>query len=304
MPSIDGNSNWVAPDAPVPRHWGVLLMRALAPLPLSWIRALGVVLGYVLYFLIPGRRKVVQTNLALCFPEIAPSQRSRWARQSFVYFAQSWLDRAWLWHAPPETVRKRLNWVGAVEALEGTHPTVVFAPHFYGLDAAGTAVNLISGRSMVSIYTPQRNRAVDHWLHSGRRRFGDVHLFFRDQGVKSVVAALRKGALLYLLPDMNFGLNESIFVPFFGVPAATVPSLSRFARLGNANVVPVTSRITPAGYDVEVHPAWSDYPSGDVEADTLRMNRWLEDIIRGVPTQYYWVHKRFKDRPPGVASVY
>ena len=279
-------------------------MRWLAPLPLSWVRALGWLMGNVLYVAVSRRRKVVHTNLALCFPEVPVRQRERWARQSFVYFAQSWLDRSWLWHAAPDTVRQRLQWVGAVDSLAGTQATVVFAPHFYGLDAAGTAVNMRSGRSMVSIYTPQRNRAVDHWLHCGRRRFGDVQLFFRDQGVKSLVAALRKGALLYLLPDMNFGLNESIFVPFFGVPAATVPSLARFARLGQAQVVPITSRLTPSGYEIEVHPAWTDFPTGDLEADTLRMNQWLEARIRTMPAQYYWVHKRFKDRPPGQPPVY
>ncbi|WP_342619410.1 lipid A biosynthesis acyltransferase [Rhodoferax sp. GW822-FHT02A01] len=287
-----------------PHHIGLLLMRVMAPLPLSWIRALGALLGGLLYGLVVKRRKVVLANLALCFPEVSVQQRERWARQSFIYFAQSWLDRAWLWHAKPETVRRRLHLVGAVEALHGTEPTVVFAPHFYGLDAAGTALNLILARPMVSIYTPQRNQAVDHWLHVGRRRFGQLQLFYRDHGVKAVVSALRAGSLLYLLPDMNFGLKESIFVPFFGVPAATVPSLSRFARLGLAQVVPVTARMTRTGYEIEVHRAWADYPSSDVEADTTYMNHWLEQVIRSMPDQYYWVHKRFKDRPPGALPVY
>jgi KDO2-lipid IV(A) lauroyltransferase len=157
---------------------------------------------------------------------------------------------------------------------------------------------------MVSIYTPQRSEAVDRWLHDGRRRFGNLRLYYRDQGVKSIVAALREGALLYLLSDMNFGPEESIFVPFYGVPAATVPSLPRFARLGRAKVVPVTARLTPTGYDVEVHPAWPDYPTADVQADTAYMNRWLQGVIDTMPSQYYWVHKRFKTRPPGEQSLY
>jgi KDO2-lipid IV(A) lauroyltransferase len=279
-------------------------MRLIAPLPLSWVRALGAVVGWVLYVLAVPRRRVVMTNLALCFPQHTLAERRRWARECFVYFAQAWFDRSWLWHGKPEVLYRRLRLVGAVDALQGNEPTVIFAPHFFGLDAAGIAVNHQIRRPMVSIYTPQRSKAVDQWLHDGRRRFGNLRLYYRDQGVKAIVAALREGALLYLLSDMNFGPEESIFVPFYGVPAATVPSLPRFARLGRARVVPVTARITKQGYDVEVHPAWQDYPTANVEADTAAMNRWLEGVIDTMPSQYYWVHKRFKTRPPGEPGVY
>jgi KDO2-lipid IV(A) lauroyltransferase len=272
------------------RHPGVLFMRLLAPLPLRWVRALGRLVGLVLY--------------VLAVPQRSLAERRRWARECFVYFAQAWFDRSWLWNGTPAVLRERLRIVGAVDELQGDTPTVIFAPHFFGLDAAGTAINDQIRRPMVSIYTPQRSEAVDQWLHDGRRRFGNLQLFYRDQGVKGIVAALREGALLYLLSDMNFGPDESIFVPFYGVPAATVPSLPRFARLGRAKVVPVTARITPTGYDVEVHPAWPDYPTADVQADTAQMNRWLEGVIDTMPSQYYWVHKRFKTRPPGQPSVY
>jgi KDO2-lipid IV(A) lauroyltransferase len=286
------------------QHPGVLFMRLIAPLPLSWVRALGTLVGWVLYVLAVPRRRVVMTNLALCFPQEPLAVRRRWARECVVHFAQAWFDRAWLWNGKLDVLRPRLRIIGAVEELQGDTPTVIFAPHFFGLDAAGTAINDQIRRPMVSIYTPQRNEAVDQWLHDGRRRFGNLQLFYRDQGVKGIVAALREGALLYLLSDMNFGPDESIFVPFYGVQAATVPSLPRFARLGRAKVVPVTARLTPQGYDIEVHPAWPDYPSSDVEADTAQMNRWLEGVINTMPSQYYWVHKRFKTRPPGEPSVY
>ncbi len=286
------------------QHPGVLFMRLIAPLPLSWMRALGTLVGWVLYALAVPRRRVIMTNLALCFPQESLAVRRRWARECVVHFAQAWFDRAWLWNGKLEVLRPRLRIMGALEELQGDTPTVIFAPHFFGLDAAGTAINDQIRRPMVSIYTPQRNEAVDQWLHDGRRRFGNLQLFYRDQGVKGIVAALREGALLYLLSDMNFGPEESIFVPFYGVQAATVPSLPRFARLGRAKVVPVTARMTPQGYDIEVHPAWKDYPSADVQADTAYMNRWLEGVINTMPSQYYWVHKRFKTRPPGEPSVY
>ena len=109
---------------------------------------------------------------------------------------------------------------------------------------------------------------------------------------------------MYLLPDMNFGPEESIFVPFYGVPAATVPSLSRFARLGRAKVVPVITRMRRNGYEVRVCEAWAGFPSGNAEADTALMNLRLQGYIDEMPAQYYWVHKRFKTRPREEPSLY
>jgi KDO2-lipid IV(A) lauroyltransferase len=103
---------------------------------------------------------------------------------------------------------------------------------------------------------------------------------------------------------MDYGARDSVFVPFFGVPAATITSLSRFARLADAQVVPIVTRLTPSGYEVMVMPPWQDYPTRDATADTAEMNRRLEAFIATMPEQYYWVHKRFKNRPPGEPGVY
>ena len=138
----------------------------------------------------------------------------------------------------------------------------------------------------------------------GRQRFGDVRMLNRADGVKPIIASLRKGGLLYLLPDMDFGAGESIFVPFYGVQTATVPSLPRFARLGRAKVVGMVTRLTPGGYVAEITPAWDHYPSDDVVQDTARMNRELKSYIDAMPGQYYWVHKRFKTRPEGEPPLY
>lgn len=280
------------------------LLRLSAALPLPWLRALGALLGWVLCRVVPSRRHVVQTNLALCFPELSEVQRSALAERVFVRFAQAWLDRGWLWHGSPDQVRARLKITGAVGELQGDLPTVLFAPHFVGLDAGWTALTQQLPRQFTTIYTDQSNPVSDAWILQGRKRFGSVQLFGRIDGVKAIVASLRQGDPLYLLPDMNFGVHESLFVPFFGVPAATVPSLSRFARLGRAKVVPVVTRLTPGGYEVQVLPVWTHFPTDDLESDTRRMNQQLETYINAMPEQYYWVHKRFKDQPAGSPDVY
>ncbi len=285
-------------------HGGILFMRLLALLPLRAVRAVGLLFGWVLYAAVVQRRRVVTTNLSLCFPEHSAQRIQALTRQTFVYFAQAWLDRSWVWHAPKSWILRRVTLTGAVEELMGTEPTVVFMPHFVGMDAAWGGVTLRIPRQSTTIYTDQSNKLVDQWILRGRSRWGNMRLFGRAEGVKPIVAAVRSGQPLYLLPDMDFGPEESIFVPFYGVPAATVPSLSRFARLGRAKVVTVVVSMTASGYQVEVLPAWDNFPTHDVAADTALMNQKLEGYIRQQPAQYFWVHKRFKTRPAGTPDVY
>jgi KDO2-lipid IV(A) lauroyltransferase len=279
-------------------------MRLLAPWPLWALRALGWVLGHVLWALAQSRRRIVQVNLALCFPHKTPRQRGHLARRHFVGVSQSLLDRSWLWHGSASQLRSRLQLQGDLTPLLGPEPVVILAPHFVGLDAGGSALTQVHGVRMASIYVHQRNAALDEWVRQGRNRSGQVSLYNRHQGVKQIVSGLRQGDKLYLLPDMDFGRNESLFVPFYGVQAATVPSLSRFARLGRARVMTVATRMTAQGYRLELGPLWTDFPSDDAEADTARMNRELQALIDTMPEQYYWVHKRFKTRPEGEPGVY
>ncbi|MBN9366893.1 MAG: lipid A biosynthesis acyltransferase [Comamonadaceae bacterium] len=283
---------------------GVWLMRRMAVLPLPVLRGLGWLLGRLLYVLAVPRRRVALRNLELCYPEASAAQRRAWARETFVRFCQAWFDRSWLWSAPQAVVSARVQLQGALHELEGDAPTILFAPHFYGMDAGGLALPLHTMRPFTSIFSTHPDPVVDAWFMAGRQRFGDVRMLNRADGVKPIIANLRKGGLLYLLPDMDFGRKESIFVPYFGVPAATVPSLSRFARLGRAKVLGMYTRMTPTGYVAEITPAWEGFPTDDVDADTARMNRELQAVIDTMPGQYYWVHKRFKTRPEGEPSIY
>ena len=283
---------------------GILLMRLLAHLPLAWVRALGRGLGWALYALAGARRRVVWVNLRLCFPQWPDAQLRAAAVDTFIHFAQAWLDRGWLWHGTEQVLRRRLVLRGALHELEGNVPTVIFAPHFVGLDAGWTALTSQLRRSFTTIYSNQADATLDAWILAGRRRFGHPRLFGRDDSLKPVAQALRTGHPLYLLPDMNITRQESVFVPFYGVPTATLTSLSRFASLGRAKVVPVVTQLTRSGYEVHVKPAWSGFPTTDLTADAATMNAVLQSYIDAMPTQYYWVHKRFKVRPAGMPPVY
>ena len=304
MPRKPGDFRTGACMLKILSHAGIVVMRLLGQLPLPWVRALGWGLGWALYRIAASRRRVVLTNLRLCFPHWSAEKRLQMAQRHFVVFAQAWLDRGWLWHGKPALLRRRLQLTGALEALQSEQPSIIFAPHFVGLDAGWTALTLQVSRHFATIYSHQTNAQVDAWVLAGRQRFGRPQLFDRNDGPRVLVNAIKSGQGFYLLPDMNYDPRDSIFVPFYGVPAATVTSLSRLARLGKAQVVPVVSWLTPTGYEVQVMPPWADVPSDDVNRDTLLMNQRLEAWINTLPEQYYWVHKRFKDQPPGVADPY
>lgn len=136
----------------------IVFMRLLARLPLAWVRGVGWVLGMVLYALLGGRRAIATTNLALCFPEQSAQERRALVRQIFVYFTQAWLDRGWLWHGAPERTLQRLKIVGDVAQLSGDTPTVLFVPHFVGLDAGATALSQQIPRDFNTIFTPKATR--------------------------------------------------------------------------------------------------------------------------------------------------
>ena len=283
----------------------IAFMRQVAPWPLPLVRAMGAFLGALLWLLAWRRRHIADVNLRLCFPHWSGWQRRRQVWRHFIYFGQSVLDRAWLWHAPEALVRQRLRWEGDLQALDAPGPLVMFAPHFVGLDAGGTAVTMRCRPAPVAfIFVAQSNPDIEKWVRGGRERVGNAQPYFRHEGMRKILAGLRRGEPLHLSPDMDFNREESIFVPFMGVQAATVPSLSRLARVAGARVVPVVTRMTPQGYTVEAHPAWAHFPSEDLHADTARMNEWLADCVRSMPAQYHWVHRRFKTRPEGEPGVY
>jgi Kdo2-lipid IVA lauroyltransferase/acyltransferase len=288
------------PVLPRPYRW----LAVLACLPLAWLRWAGALFGWVLWVFAVQRRRVVVRNLALCFPDLSARAQRRLVQEVFVRFGQAFVDRVWLWHGTPAQHRQRLQLSGDLSVLQQAGPVLVFAPHFVGLDAAWSALSARIDRDWMTLYSPQIRPALDRWVRQGRQRVGRVQLVARRQGIRPLVKGLREGAALYLLPDMDLGPRNAVFAPFFGHPAATVTSLPRLAGLAGAPVVPVLARLTPQGYAIEVLPPWAGYPGGDDAADAATMNERLEGYIRSMPGQYHWLHRRFKTRPPGEASLY
>lgn len=280
---------------------GLLWVLHLLPLPL--LRALGAGLGRMLYAFGRERRNVALTNLRLCLPSLSETEREQLARRHFVAFSQAVLDRTLLWWASKERLADLITVEGAEHLIDPEgKPLLILAPHFVGLDAGATRISFYG--KACSVFSNQKNPVLNKLMYEGRRRFSDILLLSRQDGMRKIVKAMKDGYPFYYLPDMDFGPKESIFVPFFGVQAATIPGVARLVRLTGAKVVTCVTRQTPTGYVVEVSPPWQDFPGESVEADTEFVNRFIEGQVLRMPEQYFWLHKRFKTRPPGEQRFY
>jgi KDO2-lipid IV(A) lauroyltransferase len=279
------------------------LLRTLSAVPHRWLVVLGNILGDLLYWLAAPRRRIARINLRLCFPDLTEAERSRISRAHFRYFARSFFDRFVLWYQPAERIRELVQ-VRGIEHLDNAagRPVILLAPHFVGLDAGGTRLTL--DRQVISMFANQKNQVFNAAMREGRSRFNDAVLLSRQEGLRTAIRMMRSGVPFYFLPDMDLGPRDSVFVPFFGVPAATVTSVARLAQMTNAVVVPCVTEMTDDGYVARLYPPWADYPGDDLVAATARMNQFIEDRAIEMPAQYLWTHKRFKTRPPGEHDFY
>lgn len=272
-------------------------------LPLPVLRWLGKGLGKLLYAFGHERRNVALTNLRLCFPQKTEAEREALARQHFIVFAQSALDRTLGWWASKERLQRLIR-VHGLEILTEHYgqPTILLSAHFVGLDAGATRITMdVEG---CNIYSQQKNKVFERVMQNGRKRFKEGVQLSRQDGMRKIIKAIKAGYPLYYFSDMDYGPDESIFVPFFGVQAATITGVSRLARLTGARVVVAITRLVEDGYEVEIMPPWENFPGESVEADTEFVNRFIESQVLRMPEQYFWVHKRFKTRPPGEQRFY
>lgn len=293
-----------------PRYWptwaGLGLLRALSWLPLPVVAPFGGALGLLLYALHRPRRRVAQINIARCFPELSEPARSRLVRRHFRAFGRTLIEVALAWWAGPRRLRRLVRFRNLhyyEEAVKAKRNIIFLAPHFLGLEMAGVRLSLET--PLVSVFHGTKNQLVRELMWRGRVRFG-LRLIEYNRPFTSLVRAVKAGTPLYYLPDQDAGHRHSVFAPFFGIPAATFTALPRLARMTDAAVILCVAyqRSWGRGYDVVLHPPLAGFPSADAVADTARMNAEIERAVRERPEQYFWLHKRFKTRPPGEPAFY
>jgi Kdo2-lipid IVA lauroyltransferase/acyltransferase len=276
-------------------------------LPAAWQSGIGALVGALAYRLASGRRRVARRNLELCLPELDQTARERLVKDHFRWLGRSIVERGLLWYAPRERLMRLIEVEGDVKFAErSAAPVMWLVPHFMALEAAATAVQLNQSRRGATIYQKQSSAVFDAAIRAGRQRFGNSVLFSRHDSAKPLIRAIRQDKLgFFNLPDMDFGLRDAEFVPFFGVPAATLIAPARMARMLGMVVQPVVAEMREGGgWRVTFHEPWQGWPTDDAIADTLRLNQWIETEVRRHPAQYLWVHKRFKTRPAGEPALY
>jgi len=284
---------------------GVFILWLVHFLPFRVIVVLGNVTGSLLYLLATERRRVGEINLKLCFPQMNAGERNRLMRDHFRMFARSLIERSILWWSSAEKISNLIR-VEGIEHFEATRgqPAILLTPHFVGMDAGGQWV--AQHTDTVCMYANQKNVYLTRLLLKKRARFRNQRLYSRQQGLRPIIKGMRAGMPFIYPPDQDQGVKDGVFVPFFGIPAATMTSVSRIAQMTGAKVVPSITRVLPggAGYVLTFYPAWENYPSGDEIADARRMNEFIEQRILEMPEQYFWLHKRFKNRPEGEQKYY
>jgi KDO2-lipid IV(A) lauroyltransferase len=284
---------------------GVSIFWLIHFLPFRVIVAIGNMLGTLAYPFATERRRVGDINLKLCFPEMDEKARKKLLHDHFRMFMRGLVERSIVWWSSAERINSLIRVEGAehFEILKG-QPMILLTPHFVGMDTGGQWI--AQQVDTVCMYANQKNEYLTELLLNKRGRFRNQHLYSRQEGLRPILKGMRKGLPFVYPPDQDQGVRDGAFIPFFGVPAATMTSLPRIAQMTGAKVVPSITRVLPGGegYVLTFYPAWENYPSGDDIADARRMNAFIEDRIREMPEQYFWLHKRFKTRPEGEARFY
>ena len=292
-----------------PRYWptwaGLGLLSIVVRLPHRWRIAIGSALGSAGYYLAGSRRRIVETNLALCFPHLSAAERSKLAKDTFRSGGMSIVETAIAWLVGGSTVMDR----AVIEGLEHLNRArekgkgvILLGTHMATLDLAGA---IISPSVTVDLmYRANKNKLMEHIMTTGRERLHATAIERND--VRQLIRNLKAGHVVWYGPDQDYGPRNSVFVPFFGVAAATTTAPSRIAKMTGASIIPFTHyRVdNNSRYRVLMFPPMEHFPSGSFEDDARRINEFVESCIRRYPDQYWWFHRRFKSRPPGEPPVY
>jgi Kdo2-lipid IVA lauroyltransferase/acyltransferase len=284
---------------------GVFIFWLIHFLPFRVIVAIGNGFGTLVFPFAAERRRVGRINLKLCFPDMSEAAREKLLREHFRMFSRGLIERCILWWSSGKHISSLIR-VEGVEHFEAVKdkPAILLTPHFVGMDAGGQWI--AQHTDTVCLYANQKNRYLTELLLKKRARFRNQHLYSRQQGLRPILKGMRAGMPFIYPPDQDQGIKDGAFIPFFGVPAATMTSVPRIAQMTGAKIVPSITRLLPGaeGYVLTFYPAWENFPSGDDIADTRRMNKFIEDRAREMPEQYFWLHKRFKTRPEGEKRFY
>ncbi|AYN93954.1 lipid A biosynthesis lauroyl acyltransferase [Pseudomonas sp. LTJR-52] len=294
-----------------PRYWllwlGLGVLWLIVQLPYCVLLRLGRAIGWVILHVSASRRHIAMRNLELCFPQWSEAERKRVLRENFASNGIALIEMAMSWWWP----RSRLSRLAHIEGIKHLQRAqqegkgvILMALHFTTLEIG--AALLGQRHTIDGMYREHKNAVFDYVQRKGRERHNLDATAIEREDVRAMLKVLRGGRAIWYAPDQDYGAKQSIFVPLFGIQAATVTATTKFARLGRALVMPFTQErlADGSGYRLVIHPPLEDFPSETEEADCLRINQWVEKEVSKLPEQYLWAHRRFKTRPAGEPKLY
>jgi len=274
-----------------------------ARLPWSVQRGLGALIGVVALRVATARKRAARINLELCFPEMPPDQRERLLGESFRDLGIGFFEFARAWWGSATPMRRTVR-IEGLELLDGIRAqgrgVLMVSGHFMTLEMCGRL--MCDHLPLTGMYRRHRSPVMEWAVKRGRLRYAKA--MFTNDEIRPAIRHLKQGGFLWYAPDQDMRGKDTVFAPFFGVPAATITATHQFARLSGCAVVPFFHRREGADYVLRIGAPLEDFPSSDAAADSTRVNAAIEAMVREAPTQYLWIHRRFKRRPPGMASPY
>ncbi|CAM1000144.1 Lipid A biosynthesis acyltransferase [Rhodanobacter sp. Root179] len=293
-----------------PRHWpawlGVATIWLIARLPQSVLMWLGRRLGALVLRIPSARKRIAAANIALCFPELDADARARLVDANLRDIGLMLVEFALGWMGSDRRIAAIPTRIEGLEHLEAARAqgrgVLLVGGHFSHLELCA---RLVSQRIRIAGMYRRMDSAVFEWAVL-RARLDYADAMFDKDDIRGTVKYLRNGGTLWYAPDQDMRSKDTVFAPFFGVPAATITATHHLARMSGAKVIPFFHRRLPGnqGYVLRLGTPLEDFPGPAAEADTARVNACIEQMVREAPEQYLWVHKRFKTRPPGAPAIY
>lgn len=303
----DSPSTATRPSLLQPRHWPTFAWLGIAfvaaRLPWTLQRALGRGIGWLALHLARSRRRAAEVNLKLCFPEQDEAWRQRLLRDSFDALGVGVFEFARAWWGKIDVIRPQVQWEGLehLKALQAEGRGVLLVSgHFMTLEMCGRL--LCDHVPLAGMYRKYRNPVMEWAVKSGRLNYACA--MFANEDIRATVRHLKKGGFLWYAPDQDMRGKDSVFVPFFGMQASTITATHQFARMTGCAVVPYFHRREGSGYVLKIAPPLPDFPTDDPVADTAQVNAAIEQMVREAPSQYLWIHRRFKRQPEGRSHFY
>jgi KDO2-lipid IV(A) lauroyltransferase len=289
------------------QHAGVALLRLLASLPYKTLISIGYGLGFLAARIPNDRNRVVRKNLELCFPELSAQEINRLREQHWRLLGRSLVEKSIIWLGTKKQLANMIEVRSEVD-LGDRQPRILVNMHFIGIEGSIILSALAKDRGwprtsgfFQRMKSPFFNQKIIEW----RNRFGGNSIDRQGNSI-ALIREIRKGSFIIIAPDIDLGLKDSAFVPFFNIQTNTITAVSRLAKITGAQVCMMitTLKQNEAGYVCAISKPLENFPTENPEADTARLNQIFEQEIRLRPAEYYWVHKRFKNRPLNEESPY